>query len=133
MLFKDFLLSLVNSAFATHQQSVELSEGFRQLHYEENDEGHLDHKKTMRMIGGKSVEVPYKTQHNLDDYLVDRTSLKTTVEIYEKDGEIQTGVSDGLFSKGVHIEIELELSRQHPPEGVHALRDTQNHDLKRSM
>ena len=133
MLFKDFLLALVESAFATHQQSVELSEGFRQVHYEKNDSGHMDHKKTMRVIGGKPVEVPQKTQHNLDDYLVDRTSLKTTVEIYEKDGQIETGVSDGLFSKGVHIEIELKLSRQHPSEGVHALRDTQNHHLKRSI
>ena len=133
MLFKDFLLGLVESAFATHQHSVELSEGFRQIHYEKDDKGHLQYKKTTRMINGKAVETPHKTQHNLDDYLTDRTTLKTTVEIYEKDDEIHTGVSDGLFSKGVHIEVEMELSRQNPPEGVNVQRDRMNHDLKRSM
>lgn len=132
MLFKDFLLGLVDDMFAAHERAILLSEMFRKSLYSEKD-GKLEHKTTKRLHGGQELNIPEKTQHSLHDLLVKSSKMKTGVDVYEKEGKLLTHVKSGLFDKCSHVEIEIEFGSEEPPEGVHAQTDQLNENLKNNL
>ena len=133
MKFSDFLSELVADAVEAFKLSVLESEAHRKQHYEEK-EGVLHHKTTQRMHpNGEVHEIPEKTQHAVDDFVVDSLEYDTTVDLYERRGQLRTAVKQRLFKRHPNVRVKVKLSREKPPEGVHSHIDSLNEHLKDNL
>lgn len=135
MLLGTFIKSLVKDALDAYKLAVLESEKLRKLHYTEQD-GVLKHKHTKREHpNGEVHEVPEKTQHNLEDFLVETMDFTTEVDVYSKGyrGNIYTSVKKGLFKNHPNVKIKLTLSRVPSSEGVHAVNDSITEHVKENV
>lgn len=133
MLFVTYLKSLVKDALDAYQLSVLESELMRKQHYIEEN-GVLKHKSTKREHpGGETHEIPEKTQHNVEDFLVEEIKLETEVDIYSRRDKVYTAVKKGMFKRHPNVRIKITLSRVPPSEGVHTHIDSITEDLKEKM
>ena len=133
MLFSEFLKHLVQDISDAKDAAVKHNEEHRKSHYEENDDGHLEHKTTTRIHHGEPIEIPEKTQHHVHDLLVNEVELETETNLYKSFGKLKTHVKKGLFSRGVHVKIKMKISAEDAPEGVHAQIDKLNDKLKENL
>ena len=133
MLLSNFIVSLVKDAIEAYAISVLKSEEMRKQHYVEED-GILKHKHTKREHpNGEVHEVPEKTQHNTEDFLVEEMELETKVDVYSRRNKVFTSVKQKLFRRHPNVKIKLKLGRVPPSEGVSAHLDSLNEDLKEKI
>ena len=133
MNFKSFLANLVSDAHFAFKESILQSEENRKHHWDEKD-GKLVPKITNRVINGVETPVEEHTQHDNYSFPMTYMRLETDTHI-SKDikGELKTHVKKGLFKKASHVKIVMHFELHDAPEGVHALNDSGNDELKEKI
>ena len=81
----------------------------------------------------REIEIPEKSQHTVDDFLVTKLKLKTDVDVFQRANRVYTNVRKNLFKRHSNIQIELTLEKTEPSEGVKAHTDAINERLKDSF
>ena len=129
MKFRDYLKGLVESAHEAFHQSILQSESNRKHHWEDKD-GVLHPKQTKRMVNGQEVEVPEHTQHDQHSFPLVKMELETETNLSIGKGGLETHVTKGMFRKHTHMKVKMKFKMVDPPEGVHAVNDGVNDNLK---
>lgn len=138
MQFSELTQLISQAAEAAQEIMYEAAAARRENLWEErtDDDGqtYLVPKSTTRRIGGKSIEVPRMTQVDIDSVSVDKIKFSLETDIAFRDGEeVVVGLKKDLLKNNATASIEITLKQELAPEGVEALRDKLNTQLKEDL